>query len=258
MKAIILAGGFAVRLLPLTKYIPKPLLPIAGKPVIDYIVEQLNQIPAIDEIIVSTNQYYENNFRYWLGSRPANSKKISLVCECSINEKQKLGAIAALQYVIQTWQLDNDESLVVAGDNIFEFKLDEFINFYKSKNQPVIALCDLRERDSSELKHFGLGIMDEQQKVIDFQEKPQQPRSTCAATGCYIYPPHISHFLVQYLEDKNNPDAPGYFVEWLYKRVPVYAFIFNQTWYDIGSLESYDRVNQYFKAKLESYNQKDK
>lgn len=250
MKAIILAGGYGVRLLPLTKHIPKPLLPVAGKPVIDYIIEQLNQIKEIDSIIVSTNNYYENNFKYWLRGMPEFNKEIKIVSDCSTTEKGKMGAIATIQYVIQTENLNNEELLVVAGDNIFEFSLDEFIQHFRRYNAPVIALCNLTNLDSNELKHYGLGIIDEHQKVIGFQEKPQEPKSSFVATGCYIYPGDIQIYLKKYLEDKNNPDAPGYFIEWLHKRVDIYAFISSKTWYDIGSLESYDQVNEYFKNKI--------
>jgi glucose-1-phosphate thymidylyltransferase len=250
MKAIILAGGYAVRLLPLTRHIPKPLLPVAGKPVIDYIIDQLIQIPEVDEIIISTNKHYETNFRYWLSRLPEGSKKIKVVSEQTASEKEKLGAIAALKYIIQTESLESDELLVVAGDNIFEFSLNDMVKFFKRHNKPVIALCDLSSGDRSELKKYGLGILDEKQKVIGFQEKPQNPKSSLAATGCYIYPSKIYNLLSEYLNAKNSPDAPGYFVEWLYKRTDIYAFVSDKMWYDIGSVESYDQVNEYFKNKL--------
>jgi glucose-1-phosphate thymidylyltransferase len=252
MKAIILAGGFAVRLLPITKHIPKPLLPVAGKPVIDYIIDQLDRIDEIDQIIISTNQYYENNFKHWLQGRTQHPKEVKLICEPATSEKQKLGAIAALRYVIQTTQVADQELIVIAGDNIFEFELAEFINFYKKYRQPVIALCDLRSRGLNELKKFGLGIVDNHQRLIGFQEKPPEPQSTCVATGCYVYPPAIINYLQEYLEDKNNPDAPGYFIEWLHRKIAVYAFISDKSWYDIGSIESYDQVNQFYREKFNS------
>ncbi len=250
MKAIILAGGYATRLMPLTKHIPKPLLPVAGKPVIDYIIEQLNQVAEIDGIIVTTNNFYESNFKYWLQCHPQNPKNIKIVSDNTKTEKEKLGAVATLQFIIQSQGLDDQELLVVAGDNIFEFSLNDFVNYYKKCNQPVIALCDLANKDKNELKRYGLAVIDDQQKVISFQEKPQEPQSSCVATGCYIYPGYIQNYLKAYLADKNNPDAPGYFVEWLHKRVDVYGFVPAKTWYDIGSMESYDQVNDYFKNKL--------
>jgi glucose-1-phosphate thymidylyltransferase len=208
MKAIILAGGFAVRLLPLTKHIPKPLLPVAGKPVIDYIIEQINKINEVDAIFVLTNQYYKNNFRYWLRSIPDNSKVIKLVCERSNEEKGKLGSIAALYYIIQAEGLIDEELLVVSGDNIFEFSLDEFVDYYKGYKNTVIALCDLSNKNSNELKQYGLGIIDKNQKIIGFQEKPQEPRSSYVSTGCYVYPRGIQHFLQEYLQEKTTRMPP--------------------------------------------------
>ena len=247
MKAIILAGGYAVRLLPLTKHIPKPLLPVAGKPVIDYIVDQLIKIQEIDKIIVSTNEYYESNFRYWLRAFPESSRLIKLVCERTRTEKRKLGAIAALQNVIQQEGFVDEDLLVVAGDNLFEFSLYEFIKYYNKRKKPVIAFSNRANIEADELRKYGLGILDEQQKLIGFQEKPREPKSSFVATGCYIYPADIQHYLGEYLEEHNNPDAPGYFVEWLHKKTDVYAFVSGETWYDIGSIESYDQVNEYFK-----------
>ncbi len=249
MKAIILAGGYAIRLLPLTKHIPKPLLPVAGKPVIDYILDQLNQIAEVDEIIVSTNQCYEANFRYWLRGLTSSTKKIKVVTEQSIKESEKLGAIAAIQYVINTEKLDQDDLLVVAGDNIFEFSLNELVNCFKATRKPVLAFYDFTDKIDTDLSCYGLGIVDQNLKVVGFQEKPQKPQSSYVATGCYLYPRGIQPLLQEYLQDKNHPDAPGYFIEWLYKRVDVYGFVSAKTWYDIGSIASYDQVNEYYKNK---------
>jgi glucose-1-phosphate thymidylyltransferase len=247
MKSIILAGGYAMRLLPLTKHVPKPLLPVAGKPVIDYLLDQLNRIAEIDRIIISTNQYYQKNFQYWLQNRPPEPKEIRVVTEHTQSEREKLGAVAALQYIIQSEKLENDELLVVAGDNIFEFSLQQFIDYFKSHMKPVLAFCDFCHKSPDELKQFGLGILDNQNKLIGFQEKPEKPGSSYVATGCYIYPAGIQVFINEYLKGRNNPDAPGYFIEWLYRQTDVYGFVSDKTWYDIGSLESYDQVNAYYR-----------
>jgi glucose-1-phosphate thymidylyltransferase len=250
MKAIILAGGYAVRLLPLTRHIPKPLLPVAGKPVIDYIVDQLVDIPDIDKIIVSTNTWYAENFRYWQQHLSPGDKEIAVVSEPTHSEQEKFGAIAALNFIIQNQKLADEELLIIAGDNIFEFRLKDFILFYRKYLKPAIALCDLSQ-GNFDLKQYGLASLDGQSRLIDFQEKPASPRSSLAATGCYIYPRGLLANLRRYLADQHSPDAPGYFVEWLHKQINVYGFVFHETWYDIGSLESYDLVNAYFKQKSE-------
>ena len=192
MKAIILAGGYALRLLPLTKHIPKPLLPVAGKPIIDYLLEQLARITEVDEIIVSTNARFKNHFQYWLRGVPEPIKYIlKLVIEPTSEADEKLGAIAALQYVIDREYFADEDILVLAGDNLFEFQLLDFVSFYKRHARPILAFRNMVDSDKSILKNFGLGILNADSKVIGFQEKSSQPASTLIATGCYLYQ-HLS------------------------------------------------------------------
>lgn len=250
MKAVILAGGYAVRLWPLTKYIPKPLLPVAGKPVIDYMLEQITQIEEIDKVIISTNARFENNFKYWLRGLPSRTKDIlEIVIEPSCTQEEKLGAVAAIDYVINMKKL-YDDLLVLAGDNLFEFQADRLIAYYKKISKPVIAFYNMVNMDHNSPCKYGLGILDQNNKVISFQEKPPRPFSSFVATGFYLYPPSVIGLIQHYLEDKNNRDAPGYFIEWLYKRTDIYGFVFDNAWYDIGSIESYNQVNERFLKKL--------
>jgi glucose-1-phosphate thymidylyltransferase len=251
MKAVILAGGYATRLWPLTKHIPKALLPIAGKPIIDFILEQMTQIAEIDRIIVSTNASFENHFRYWLrGISQQMRSTIKIVVEPTRREEEKLGAIGAIGYLIEQRNLVNDDLLIIAGDNLFEFRLVDLVDFYKQHNKkPVVAFCDLKSEDRVRGK-YGVGLLDKDGKVIDFQEKSPRPKSTLASTGCYLYPVLVVDFMQNYLKDKNNPDAPGYFVDWLCHKTDVYAFIFDEAWYDIGSFEVYDQVNEDYKDRV--------
>lgn len=252
MKAIILAGGFATRLMPLTKHIPKALLPVDGKPIIDFLVEKMPEVEEIDKIIVSTNAKFENHFRYWQrGISRALNQNIKVVVEPTKKEEEKLGAVGALNYVIQEENLEDDSLLIVAGDNLFEFRLADFADFYrKHEEQPVAAFCDLKSKDKVREK-YGVGILDENNKVIDFQEKSSDPQSTLASAGCYLYPPNIAELIKEYLEDpKQNRDAPGYFADWLRQKADMYGYVFEKAWYDIGSFESYDQVNEDYKGKV--------
>lgn len=252
MKAIILAGGFATRLMPLTKHIPKALLPVGGKPIIDFLVEKMPEIEEIDKIIVSTNAKFENHFKYWQrGISRSFSKNIKIVVEPTKKEEEKLGAVGALNYVIQEENLEGDSLLIVAGDNLFEFRLADFADFYRQhEEQPVAAFCDLKSKEIVREK-YGVGILDENNKVIDFQEKSSDPKSTLASAGCYLYSPNIAELIKEYLEDpEQNRDAPGYFADWLRQKTNMYGFVFEEAWYDIGSFESYDQVNEDYKGKV--------
>ncbi|MCL0104457.1 nucleotidyltransferase family protein [Dehalococcoidia bacterium] len=250
MKAIILAAGYAKRLWPLTKHIPKALLPIAGKPIIDFIIEEMIKVREIDEVLISTNLTFENHFRYWLSGLPQELKAIiKMVVEPSTSEEDKLGAIGAIGYAIEQEGLAGKDLLIVAGDNLFEFRLADFVDFYQLHRRPIVAFCDLKDVDRVKGK-YGVGILAENSKLIGFQEKPVAPKSTLASTGCYLYPAYVIEYIQDYLKGKNDPDAPGHFIEWLYRQTDVYGFVFGGAWYDIGSFESYDQANEHYKGRV--------
>lgn len=254
MKAIILAGGYAKRLWPLTKHIPKALLPIVGKPIIDFIIEKIFEVNKneIDGIIVSTNLCFQNHFVYWRRCFSQRTKiNLKIVTEPTTTEEGKFGAIGALAYLVKEEKLASDDLLVIAGDNLFEFSLVDLVDFFKHRKQPVTAFRDLDTYDNVRGK-YGVGILDENKKVTDFQEKPKEPLSTLASTGCYIFPSFSVRKINDYLEQGNNPDATGYFLNWLCKQtgVDLYGFVFKEQWCDIGSFESYDLINQDYKGKV--------
>jgi len=234
MKALILAGGFARRLAPITDFIAKPLLPVGDRLIIDWIVDNIKNA-GIDEIIVSTNSYYEKQFRYWIKCRGEN---ISLLIEPTLKEEEKFGAIKGMKYAMDKY--GEDEYLIVAGDNYFDFSLSQFLGFYKEKNSPVVAVYDVEDREKA--RRYGVISVDASGKIIKFAEKPQNPESTLIATACYAFPEEIYGLLDEYLENKNNPDSPGYFISWLISKVPVYAFPFKGIWLDIGNLDEYRRA----------------
>jgi len=240
VKAIILAGGYAKRLWPITHQRPKPLLTVAGKPIINYIIEKLEEIEEITHIIVSTNQAFANDFKNWLKTTDSD-KKIELFIESSTKEQNKLGTIGALNLLFEEKMLDEDV-MVIAGDNIFDFSLRDFLIFYKKIGYPVVALHNMKDKKKISGR-YGVAIVDDTGKIKEFQEKPINPKSTLVSTACYIFPREILPLFSKYLEEGNNPDAPGYFLQWLYQLVDVYGFVFNEEWYDIGDHGSYLESN---------------
>ncbi len=234
MKALILAGGFARRLAPITDFIAKPLLPVGDRLIIDWIVDNIKNA-GIENIIVSTNSYYERQFRYWIKCR---DEDISLLIEPTRREEEKFGAIKGIKYAMDKY--GEDDYLIVAGDNYFDFSLSQFLKFYREKKSPLVAVYDVGDRDKA--KRYGVVSVDDEGKVIKFAEKPKAPESTLIATACYAFPKGIYELLKEYLEDKNNPDSPGYFISWLISKIPVYAFSFKGTWLDIGNLDEYRRA----------------
>jgi len=242
MKAIILAAGYATRLYPLTKDKPKALLPIAGKCILDYIVDEIETIPDIDELIITSNSRFYKNFEEWKLLRKTRLD-ITVLDDGTTDDSNKLGAVGDIQYVIETLGID-DELLIIAGDNIFTFKLLDFYNEYKSKNCDMILTKEIN--DIEELKRMANVTLDSDGKVILMEEKPQNPKSNIAAFASYIYKKDTVKMIKQYLDEGNNPDAPGFFPSWLYKIKDVCAYTFTGECYDIGTPKAYKEVNDIF------------
>jgi glucose-1-phosphate thymidylyltransferase len=226
MKIIILAAGYATRLYPLTLNQPKPLLPVAGKPMIEHVLDNLAPIGGIDRIYVVTNAKFAGHFQKWSESYRA--------------------AIGDIHFVLQSQSVD-DDLIVVAGDNLFSEKLSDFGKFCRGKNAPVLALYDVG--DLEQIKKYNSISVDADGRITFFEEKPKNPASTLTGIALYFYPKSAIPLIKQYMAEGNNPDQPGRLVQWLYPRTPVYTWRVPGLWFDIGSKETLEEANQIF-AKL--------
>jgi glucose-1-phosphate thymidylyltransferase len=248
MKVIILAAGYATRLYPLTLTQPKPLLPVAGKPMIDHVIDNLAAISGIDRVYVVTNAKFAGHFQKWADAyRAAKSKlEFTVVNDGSTDDTNKLGAIGDLHLVLTREKVD-DDVIVVAGDNLFDQKLDGFGKFAREKNAPVLAVYDVGNLE--EIKKYNAITMDGGGRITFFEEKPKNPASTLTGIALYFYPKSVLPLIHQYIAEKNNPDQPGRLVQWLYPRVPFYTWTVPGLWYDIGSKETLDEANRIFAKK---------
>ncbi len=240
MKAIVLAGGFARRLWPLTKETPKPLLPIAGKPMIDYLIEKLSSVDSIDTIYVSVNRRFQPHFDRW-ASGSSFQKDVEVFSEESMAENEKLGAIGALGLILREKRID-DDVLVVAGDNLFDFSIDTFLSSHNGR--PLVALYDMENLEKVRGK-YGVVRLGEGNVIEEFREKPENPSTTLVSTGCYFLPKCSVCRIHDYLSEGGNPDAPGFFISWLASKTMVGGFVFDSShkWFDIGSIECYNEAN---------------
>jgi glucose-1-phosphate thymidylyltransferase len=246
MKTIILAAGYATRLYPLTKDTPKPLLPVAGKPTIEYILSHLLPVQDIDIVYIITNDKFYRQFVEWkkgFDKKHPTDKKIVVMNDGTSTNESRLGSIGDINFVISKTLLD-DDLLMIAGDSLFDFELDGMVGYFHKKKGSI--LCAYRTSDTETLKRRGVIKIDKTNRVIDFKEKPEQPESDIAVPAIHVYKRDTLKLFGQYLSEGNNPDAPGYFVDWLYKREPLYAYFFKGNCYDIGNAESYSKVNQIF------------
>lgn len=244
MDAIILAAGYATRLYPLTENTPKPLLNIAGKPIIEHIIKKLEQINLINKIYVVTNDKFEQHFRKWLGNFSAE-KPIEIINDRTKSNEDRLGALGDIHYVISSKKLIND-IIVVAGDNLFEMSLLEVVNFFRKRKSNVIVLNDVKDFELA--KHYGI-VEVNNNIIISFEEKPTSPKSTLASTGIYLFPKKTIFLIKKYMAQGNNPDKTGSFIEWLHKRDNIYSYVTDKKWYDIGSIEQLKSADKYYRQK---------
>ncbi len=239
MDAIILCGGFATRLEPITLFVPKPLLPVGGRPILDYILDSVSSTGA-DRIILSTNKKFYDQFKYWAENKNARGfkKKIEIVVEPTMHHGEKFGAIKGIEYTIKSTKLDED-LIIVAGDNYYTFALDKAISHFKKSRKVTIALHDIKLLEDA--KRFGV-VETDGDRIIGFQEKPQNPKSSLISTGIYVFPRETLGKFSEYLGDGNNTDAPGYFLQWLISNEEIDGVVYRESWYDIGTIETYRKV----------------
>ncbi|WP_227357615.1 sugar phosphate nucleotidyltransferase [Haladaptatus salinisoli] len=233
MEAVVLAGGYATRLWPITKHRPKMFLPIGETTVIDRIFADLEADDRIDTVYVSTNERFAEDFETHLAESRFEKPQVSV--EDTSEEDEKFGVVGALAQLVDREEVD-DDLVVIAGDNLISFDVSDFVDFFETKKSPILAAYDVESREQA--KSYGLVTLDGD-RVVDFQEKPEDPKSTLVSIACYAFTRDTLPALTNYLNGDNNPDEPGWFVQWLQSRRDVYAYTFEEAWFDIGTPESY-------------------
>lgn len=246
MNILILAAGYATRLYPLTENRAKPLLDVAGKAMMEWVIDNLAPIPDISKVFVVTNNKFAKHFEDWAKTYNESHPKLAfeIVNDGSTSDADKLGAIGDLNYVIQKHGIENEDLLVVAGDNLFSESLEGFGAHARAKNAPVLGLYDVKSLD--EAKKYGVVAIDGDGVITEFVEKPANPPTSLIGIALYYYPKHIVPLVRQYLAEGNNPDQPGRLIQWLYPRTPVHTWSVPGTWFDVGSKETLQQANEIF------------
>jgi glucose-1-phosphate thymidylyltransferase len=242
MKAVILAAGYATRLYPLTLDRPKALLPVGGRPMVEHQLERLAEIEGLDGIYLVTNSKFAGSFHDWAAGHDAD---VQIIDDGTSDEESRLGAIGDLDLTIREAAID-DDLLVLAGDNLFSESLAPFADFGREKSAPALGVYDVGDLDA--IRRYNAIELDADDRVMFFEEKPERPRSTLTGIALYFYPRSSLRLLREYLDGGNNPDQPGLFVEWLYPRVPVYAWRVPGRWFDVGSKETLAEADRAFSS----------
>jgi glucose-1-phosphate thymidylyltransferase len=234
MIAIILAGGFARRLLPLTIDTPKCLVPVGGKPVIDHALEWINSSSqAISKFVVLTNSRFEARFQIWAQGKDLGN--IEVVSDGSWNEDEKPGAVGALALIAP--KIDQD-FLVIAGDCTYPDELDGLLKYFHGTGSAVIGLYHAKNADQV---RRGSAVRMKGNVITDFVEKPENPTIDLVGAVAYVFPQRIKNRLAEYCRLQLSRDEPGRFIEWLCKKETVHGYVFNGAVSDIGTMEAYEQ-----------------
>jgi glucose-1-phosphate thymidylyltransferase len=243
--AILLCAGFATRLYPLTRGFPKPLLPVAGRPVIDHLMDQIVELPGIESIHIVTNaRFYEQFTRWrrnWLDCLVPRDIILKIYDDGATANENRLGACADLRLAFrQTGQAG--AYIVSAGDNIYFFRIaDLWSQFIRGQRHCIVALA---EKDPEKLKDTGVPVLGEGDRVLRLLEKPANPPAGWFCPPLYFLRSSAREVLEDFLGVAAPFDAPGHFIDYLCRREPVTAIKLNEKRLDIGNLESYHRADR--------------
>ena len=259
MKCIIIAAGYATRLYPLTENFPKPLLEVGGKCILDWLIEDLETTGRIDEYIVVTNHKFAHHFQQWADEKWSDAERsscshpvpITILDDGTSTNDTRLGAVRDIELAISGGpqivdgqpshrQPIDDDTLIMAGDNLLSFSLQPFIDYFDSKG----TTCIMRyyENDEARLHKSGIVEVDSSERVVSMEEKPAQPRSHWCCPPFYIYRREDLPLIKGAIEGGCGFDAPGNLAHYLVDRTEIHAWKMPAGRFDIGSLDTYEQA----------------
>lgn len=250
MKGIILAAGYATRLYPLTKNMPKPLIRIAKVPIIERILLKFSGLDKMDQIFIVTNKKFYPHFEKWLKDyrdKQKDNLEITIVDDGTETNRDRLGPVGDITLVLEKFNIQEDV-IVLAGDNLFELDLKKMCEASEKNKASVLGAYKFKSLDNVRNK-FGVILVDENKKVLDFEEKPRAPKSTSAATAIYLFRKEVlEHITALYNNPHDKEINVGEIIPWLLKnKIPVYCEYLS-FWFDIGSHEDLEKANAFFKG----------
>lgn len=236
MKCLILAAGYATRLYPLTENFPKPLLDVKGKPIIEWLIDDLNNLGVIDEYYLVTNHKFYEHFVSW--NKYPNLKVID---DGTLTNETRLGAVKDIDLVIKNENI-NDDLLIMAGDNVLDFSLMNFIEYQKDNN--MSSVMRFYQDDINLLRKTGIAEINKEDVITSMEEKPSEPKSNWTIPPFYIISKQDLKYIDEAIKDGINVDAPGSFIAYLVKKTIVYAHLMDGHRIDIGDLDTYNKINK--------------
>ena len=245
MNLLILAAGYAIRLYPLTQHTAKPLLTVAGRPILDHLLDSFAPISDIKHSALISNSRFAPDFDTWLGDRSPSRSELQpkLIANGSMTREDKRGAIGDLHLALNEGNLYDDDLIVVGGDNLFESPQTEFINTAR-KRPASIATYDVGCRET--VKRFASLETRDDGQIHAFTEKPTDPKTTIAGTAFYFFQKDTLREIDRYIDEGNHTDNAGYLFQWLFPRIPTYAHPVDGAWYDIGDIDALEQARTAF------------
>ena len=240
MTSIILAAGYATRMYPLTLNYPKPLLEVGGKKIIDWLIEDLEKA-GVERTVVVSNHKFISQFQAWAEGR----ENIIVLDDGSEDNDNRLGAVKDIEFAIEKANID-DDIVVLAGDNVLNFSLSSFIDYGRKKKTSCIMRHE--EKDKNKLRKTGVIEINEDELVLNMEEKPKEPKSNWAVPPFYYYTKEDKDLIKEGIASGCGTDAPGSFVSWLVKKRPVHAYKMIGDRFDVGSIEGYERIKKEYKG----------
>ncbi len=241
MKCIILAAGYATRLYPLTENFPKPLLDVGGKPILDWLIEDIKS--SVDEFIVISNHKFAVHFENWAREKDI---KITVLDDGTSTNETRLGAVKDIEFAVKELAI-KDDCIVMAGDNLLDFSLKDFADFAVAKGTSCV-MCHKEERLAA-LQKTAVITLDEDSAITSYEEKPVKPKGTLAVPPFYYYRSQDILRVSEALESGCGYDAPGSFAAWLSSQTKMHAFVMPGKRYDIGDINSYELVKKTFENR---------
>lgn len=251
VNALILAAGYAVRLHPLTIDTPKPLLPVAGRPLLDYMLDELRETKDIGRVVVVTNHRFAPHFATWARTtRAAGDWPVDVIDDGTTTNDGRLGAIGDIALVLARMpELLDNPLFILAGDNLVDFRLAALVEAFRARGGAESMVALVRTDDLPTLRRSGVVMVDDEARLTGFVEKPHDPPSNLVCPAFYVYAREALARIPEYLASGQSPDAPGNLVAWLYPRLPVFGRVFAESRYDIGTVENYREVCALFEAR---------